>query len=63
MKIHQSYRNYVRLIKERNLLMMAYSNLVGYNFSFSSEEITSDATKKACKDLVFNQVLKEFPWG
>lgn len=63
MKIHESYKKYVNLIKERNLNMMAYSNLVGENFSFTPDEITFDATQMACKDLVFNQVMTTFPWG
>jgi hypothetical protein len=63
MKIHASYKKYVNLIKERNLNMIAYSNLVGKNFSFTPDEIAFDATQMACKDLVFNQVMTAFPWG
>ena len=61
MKIHQSYRRYVNSIKERNLSMMAYSNLVGKDFSFSPDEISMDATEKACGDLLHNQILKQYP--
>ena len=62
MKIHESYKKYVNLIKERNINMAILAQQSGYDHRFSKNEISMDATKMACKDFVFNQIIPTFPW-
>ena len=61
-KLIQSFQEYLEIEQQRNLLMFEVSKLLGVDFTFSNEEMTTNAEQKLEKKIMEEMEKEMAKW-